>query len=346
MLDFSALDVAVGLFFLWFVLSLICSALNEIIASTLRWRAKTLGEGIENLLSGTDDPKNGAELAAKVYNHPLMQGLIRPGQGEKRSWPSYVPSRTFVAALLSLGGLATDQAPTARDLLATIDALPNEQMKQALTTLLQSAPGDVAKFQASAVVWFERVDCPGDTDTGLHGSTPRGSAVPGISGADEIAVRGWESTTRPGEPTRRRMRVRREHVTAQARRHEVSGRLRGIPWREPAGLESRRSVRSEHGFDPIGGGYLTQSSQGTCEDVSGWPRLPPARTCSDGTGPPPQGLPSTEGSLRAPFPFLKVGELMVAPPAACNRCAPIGRGRPLGRQSRPSATTRCALVSL
>ena len=28
MLDFSALDVAVGLFFLWFVLSLICSALN------------------------------------------------------------------------------------------------------------------------------------------------------------------------------------------------------------------------------------------------------------------------------------------------------------------------------
>src|SRR5687768_15513332 len=36
--------------------------------------------------------------------------------------------------------------------------------------------------------------------------------------------------------------------------------------------------------------------------VSGWPRLPPARTCSDGTGPPPQGSPSTEGSLRAPFP--------------------------------------------
>jgi hypothetical protein len=43
--------------------------------------------------------------------------------------------------------------------------------------------------------------------------------------------------------------------------HEVADDDRGIPWVEPAGLESRRSVRSEHGFDPIGGGYLTQSSQ-------------------------------------------------------------------------------------
>src|SRR4029079_2214463 len=29
-----------------------------------------------------------------------------------------------------------------------------------------------------------------------------------------------------------------------------------------------------------------------CEDATGWPRLPPARTCSDGTGPPPLGSPS------------------------------------------------------
>ena len=155
MLDFSALDVAVGLFFLWFVLSLICSALNEFVASTLRWRANMLGEGIENLLSGTDDRAKGADLAKEVYEHPLMQGLIRPGQGEKRRWPSYVPSRTFVAALLSLGGQAAEAAPTTRDVQASIKAIPNERVRTALTTLLQRAEGDAAKFQAGAEEWFD-----------------------------------------------------------------------------------------------------------------------------------------------------------------------------------------------
>ena len=156
MLDFSALDVAVGLFFLWFVLSLICSALNEIISSTLRWRAKTLGVGIENLLSGTYAPtKEGTDLAQEVYDHPLIQSLVKPSQGKKREWPSYVPSRTFMTALLSKGGQAADAAPTTADMQATIDALPNEQMKQALTTLLQRAHGDVAKFQTSAEEWFD-----------------------------------------------------------------------------------------------------------------------------------------------------------------------------------------------
>lgn len=155
MLDFSALDVAVGLFFLWFVLSLICSALNEIVASVLKWRSKTLGEGIENLLSGTDDRKDGADLAAEVYEHPLMQGLIKPGWGEQRRWPSYVPSRTFVAALLSLGGPEAGTKRTTASLKASIDAIPNEQLKKALTTLFQQAHGDVARFQASAEQWFD-----------------------------------------------------------------------------------------------------------------------------------------------------------------------------------------------
>ena len=68
-----------------------------------------------------------------------MQGLIRPGQGEKRRWPSYVPSRTFVASLLSLGGQAADAAPTTRDVQASIKAIPNERVRTALTTLLQRA---------------------------------------------------------------------------------------------------------------------------------------------------------------------------------------------------------------
>jgi hypothetical protein len=36
---------------------------------------------------------------------------------------------------------------------------------------------------------------------------------------------------------------------------------------------------------------------------------PPGADVQDGTGPPPQGLPSSEGSLRAPFPASLGGSL-------------------------------------
>ena len=71
------------------------------VAYALRWRSETLREGVENLLSGTPTiSTEGARLARAVHEHPLIQGLIRPGS---HSWPSYVPARTFVSALLSLG---------------------------------------------------------------------------------------------------------------------------------------------------------------------------------------------------------------------------------------------------
>jgi hypothetical protein len=51
---FPALDVAIGLAFLFLLLSTLCSAVNEAIAATLGWRAKTLEDGIGRVLG---DPK-------------------------------------------------------------------------------------------------------------------------------------------------------------------------------------------------------------------------------------------------------------------------------------------------
>src|SRR5262245_54230094 len=46
----QALDVAIGLAFLFFLLATACSAINEMLASVLGWRAKTLEDGIRNML--------------------------------------------------------------------------------------------------------------------------------------------------------------------------------------------------------------------------------------------------------------------------------------------------------
>ena len=44
MFDFAALDVALGLIFVYLVLALVCSALNETISSIFSWRASFLRE--------------------------------------------------------------------------------------------------------------------------------------------------------------------------------------------------------------------------------------------------------------------------------------------------------------
>jgi divalent metal cation (Fe/Co/Zn/Cd) transporter len=48
--DLPALDVAIGLAFLFFLLSTVCSAIKEAIANLLGWRAKTLEDAIRKLL--------------------------------------------------------------------------------------------------------------------------------------------------------------------------------------------------------------------------------------------------------------------------------------------------------
>jgi hypothetical protein len=152
-LDLAALDVAIGLVFLFFILSLICSAIQEFVAGLLNWRAKMLRVGVQNLLSGTPQiTAEGRRLADTVYQHSLIQALIRPGRSRL---PSYIPSRTFIAALLNVGAAAADPAKTVAELQKTIDAIDNAQVKRSLTALLQRAGDDIEKFQRTAEEWFD-----------------------------------------------------------------------------------------------------------------------------------------------------------------------------------------------
>ena len=95
MLDFAALDVALGLIFVYPVLALVCSALNETISSVFSWRASYLREGVANLL----DPENhsqGQELVKQIYAHPVVNALIRPVSPKgKVRYPAYLPARVF-----------------------------------------------------------------------------------------------------------------------------------------------------------------------------------------------------------------------------------------------------------
>lgn len=150
MLNFAALDVALGLIFVYLVLALVCSALNETISTVFSWRASFLREGVANLLD-PENPANGMTLAATLYTHPLVNALIRPvSRKRKLRYPAYLPARVFASALLDFDGNGAG-----RSVEQAIAAVPSKQAQAALTTLWTDAKGDPAVFRQSVESWFD-----------------------------------------------------------------------------------------------------------------------------------------------------------------------------------------------
>jgi hypothetical protein len=185
MSNFPALEVAIGLSFIYFIFSLVCSAITEWIATKLEWRARMLEVAVENIFSGSYAiTAAGQALAAEFWSHPLIQALQRPKsekltrrpsskppntepatqRGVKR--PSYVASRTFVLAVLDLGarahveaarksGAKSAPAVASVTLEQQINAIGNDEMRDALLTLYRDANGKAHQFRRSAEQWFD-----------------------------------------------------------------------------------------------------------------------------------------------------------------------------------------------
>jgi hypothetical protein len=188
--DYPALDVAIGLVFVYIVLALVCSTINESISTAVGLRARYLQVGLLNLLSGSATATDaGKETVKDFYRHPLVQGLIKPGHGadpsfdptsvtkwwRKPPYPSYVPSRTFITAVMDLARdaeskvakvdkeTADAQVKAAHARMAkaeegverSLAAIPNAQLSEALLALFRASGKNVAQFQLATEQWFD-----------------------------------------------------------------------------------------------------------------------------------------------------------------------------------------------
>jgi hypothetical protein len=143
----NVLNVAIGLFFTYLVLSLIGTAVHEAAASLSLSRGRLLRSGLRTLLSD-GAPGGMAALFDKVFGHGLIQGL------SKTRLPSYVPSRTFSLALfdaLSDKGEGTLFSQIERG----VAQMPPSYAKESLTTFLVAAGGDIDAFRARVETWFD-----------------------------------------------------------------------------------------------------------------------------------------------------------------------------------------------
>src|SRR6185312_7393808 len=155
----EVLDVAVGLIFIYLVLSLICSAACEAIEAVLKSRSLYLKRGLQELLN---DP-SGKELLAELYSHPLVCSLFT-GQydpSKRGNLPSYIPSANFALALMDIVGVArtvkgaagSPEAETIRTTLAAY-AAKNPAVSQALLTLAHTTDFDLTRMRSAIEAWY------------------------------------------------------------------------------------------------------------------------------------------------------------------------------------------------
>ena len=149
MLNSSILDIAMGMVFLFVLVSLLCSAVNEMLAQVFRMRSKNLEAGLGNLLQSGE----GNKLVDDLYKHPLINGLSKEGQK-----PSYIPPKNFTLALMDIMTGNTGKLPS--DNKALIETIEKQSLfakteaGKSIILLLHEAGDDAEKARKNLEGWY------------------------------------------------------------------------------------------------------------------------------------------------------------------------------------------------
>lgn len=139
------LDVAIGLSFIYLLLSLICTSINELLAGVLNLRGKYLEMGITRLLNGSQT------LKEAIYAHPLVDGTTMDGKSRR---PAYISSNRFAMALMDhLSGEGKSRTDL-ESVRSGIEKLEQPQLKVALKALLPDSLTHASEAQRLIEEWF------------------------------------------------------------------------------------------------------------------------------------------------------------------------------------------------
>lgn len=178
-----AIDIAIGLIFCYASISIISSAVYEAFASLFKLRAASLLDGVKAMLNDKDL----SGLAHSLYKSALVNPRSSGNEPQKvtpKILPSYIEPRSFALALIDViqhppavsarepqaiakppgaGPItraldaiqpASDAARTIKDGIEAI-ASGDEQLGRLLTGMYARAQGEVGRFEAELVAWFD-----------------------------------------------------------------------------------------------------------------------------------------------------------------------------------------------
>jgi len=168
MFGLEMLDVAIGLTFVYLLLSLVSSAARESLEAWSKSRAEFLERGLLALFEGPGAKTDTAhQLVESLYNHPRIYGLFegsyeRAGAGRSaaaaRRLPSYIAASTFSDALIDTVARRCRNVPSRANMIDRLrlgaEALDNESIRSVVLSAINSSNGDTAAVRNAIEAWF------------------------------------------------------------------------------------------------------------------------------------------------------------------------------------------------
>lgn len=170
MFNSGILDVAIGILFVFTLVSTVSSAVREGLESWLKTRSSYLEYAIRELLHD----RKGSAVTRAFFEHPLIhslfQGTYCGGHGEAptlwspaRNLPSYIPARSFAVALLDIAAHGPSNLPLGQGVL-TLEALRERtvsreelpvQVRRAIVSAIDSSQGDLQHVREQLEAWYD-----------------------------------------------------------------------------------------------------------------------------------------------------------------------------------------------
>jgi hypothetical protein len=152
MFGMPVIEVAIGLVFVYVLLSMLCTFINEWIARLFSLRSHNLERGLKQLLA--DQEKTG--LAREVLDHHLIKGAAA---NQKRQ--SYIASETFARVLIDIIDKKSDGAAKAAKAgneikRALVKAQLPEEVRSAMTGLIDNVDTTINDLRNNLQTWFDR----------------------------------------------------------------------------------------------------------------------------------------------------------------------------------------------
>lgn len=155
-----ALDVVIGLVFIYTLYSLLATTVVELIATYGQLRARNLAKGIERML---DDDDTQSLLSKKFYETPLIKYMSKGSRFSLKK-PSYIQARNFAKALIYvLKNEEVDGETTFEMVRKSVEnfkdplngkLLKDTETGKLLIEFLNESENNLEKFKSLLETWF------------------------------------------------------------------------------------------------------------------------------------------------------------------------------------------------
>lgn len=146
-MNFKILEVLICIIFLYLLLSLLVTTIQELLSSILKLRSKELEKGITRMLGD----ENQMKLPADFFSHWMIKYLSK----NEKEKPSYISKTDFSKALVDILKHTPDIKNTDDVITEAISKLPDGDTKKLINSFWEDSKKDITQFKVSVEGWFD-----------------------------------------------------------------------------------------------------------------------------------------------------------------------------------------------